>query len=324
MRDPPPASLSAGPTSPSAKRLAVFVSLLLAALSTFEYVKVSYDKCFHEFPVWHHAHMANRAAAPLQYRVLSYAIPECLSRAGVPVGVAYVVERGVFLAAASYVFFFFFCRAWLGVLETIFASTVLAFFYTLSAFPHIQPSEEINLFAFALGLSFIQRRAFWPLVWCVAIGAANKETVGFLIPFFFLRERRLGGDRPALYARTAVLLIALGAVYAGIRATLGTDRPYMDGLWQLRHNALVMKGDPFLGSIFLLPSLGPALWIFRRRVAIDPFFVDFLPALVLFVAGHLAISHVDEFRTYAPLALVTIPGALVLLRTQVSSTPCPA
>jgi hypothetical protein len=297
------------------KLLAFAVSVLLGALSTFEYVKVSYDKCFPEFPAWHHAHMTNHAAAPLQYRVLSYLIPEALRRAGVPIGVAYVVERGVFLAAASYVFFLF-CRAWLSIADGIFASTLLMFFYTLSSFPHIQPSEEINLFAFALALLFIQRGQFAPLLATIAVAALNKETIGFLIPFYFLWERRKGGDSWSLYARCAALSGALATVYVGLRIGLGANRPYMDGLWQLRHNVAVEASDPFLGLIFLLPSLGPALWIFRRRRSLDPFFVAFLPSLGLFVVAHLAISHVDEFRTYAPLALMTIPAGILLGRRE--------
>jgi hypothetical protein len=316
MRANGAAILEARPSfvAPSERLLAFVVSLLLGALSTFEYVKVSYEKCFHEFPAWHHAHMTNQAAAPLQYRLLSYAIPELLSRAGIPIGIAYVVERGVFLTAASYAFFFF-CRAWLGMVDSLFAATLLMFFYTLSAFPHIQPSEEINLFTFVLGLSFIRTHRFVPLVLCIAVGATNKETVGFLIPFYFLWERRTRASSSGLHARTAVLLSTLAVVYVGIRLALGPNRPYMDGVWQLHHNVRVMGSDPFLGSLFLLPSLGPALWIYRRRQSIDPFFVAFLPSLCLFVAGHLAISHVDEFRTYAPLALMTIPAGMLLLRS---------
>ncbi len=294
--------------------LAVAVSLLLGTLSTFEYVKVSYEKCFHEFPVWHHAHMTNQASAPLQYRVLSYLIPELLSRAGVPIAIAYVLERGVFLVAAGYVFFLF-CRAWLGTLDTIFATTLLMFFYTLSAFPHIQPAEEINLFAFALGLSFIRKGQFLPLLVTVAIATLNKETIGFLIPFQLLWETRTRVTLGAC-ARAGALVITLAIVYLGVRAILGTNRPYLGGLWQLPYNLRLMVTNPILGLMFLLPSFGPGLWIFRRRRCIDPFFVAFLPSLCLLVAGHLAISRVNEFRTYAPLGLMTIPGGIVLLKER--------
>ena len=297
------------------KLLAFAVSVLLGTLSTFEYVKVSYDKCFHEFPLWHHAHMTNQASAPLQYRVLSYLIPEALARAGVPIAIAYVLERGAFLVAAGYVFFLF-CRAWLGTLDTIFATTLLMFFYTLSAFPHIQPAEEINLFAFALGLTFIRAGRFVPLLLTVAIAALNKETIGFLIPFYFLWERRTRAG-VGVYARSAALSVTLAIVYVAIRALLGTNRPYLGGLWQLPYNLHLMVTNPFLGLMFLIPSLGPAIWIFRRREWMDPFFVAFLPSLCMLVAGHLAISRVDEFRTYAPLALMTIPAGMLLLKERV-------
>lgn len=294
---------------------ALVVSLGGSTLSTFEYIKVSYEKCFAELPGWHQAHLANQAAAPLQYRILSYAIPELLARAGVPIGIAYIAERGAFLCAANYVFFFL-CRRWLGTLETLFACTCLTLFYALSSFPHIQPAEEINLFAFALGLWFVRERYFGALLALVTVAAFNKETVGFLIPFYFAWEARATGVAFAL-RRSAALAFALAAVYVGIRVGLGTDRPYLGGLWQIRHNASMVVSDPFLGLFFVVPSLAPAAWIALRRRRIDPFFVLFLPSLLLFVAGHLAISRADEFRTYAPLALMTIPASILLLKESV-------
>ena len=50
-----------------------------------------------------------------------------------------------------------------------------------------------------------------------------------------------------------------------------------------------------------------------------PFFVAFLPSLCLFVGAHFAISRVDEFRTYTPLALMTIPASMLLLRDSLRS-----
>jgi hypothetical protein len=295
------------------KRLALAVSILVGTFSTFEYVKVAYSRCFREFAGWHAANMTNHAVAPLQYRVLSYLIPEALSRAGIPIGYAYIIEREVFLVAACYVFFNF-CRAWLGTLDTILATTLLMFFYTMSAFPHIQPSEEINLFAFALGLYFIREGRFVPLVLTVAVAAFNKETIGFLIPFQFCWDRRTHPD--GVYARAATLTVTLAVVYVSIRAVLGTNRPYLGEVWQLPYNLGLMATNPALGLMFLLPSLVPALWIFRRREQIDRFFVAFLPSLCLLVVGHLAISRVDEFRTYTPLALMTIPAGMVLLKER--------
>ena len=313
---PPPAAPGAPRLGAREAVLALAVSLVLGSLSTFEYVKVSYEKCFHEFPAWHRAHMANQAAAPLQYRVLSYLIPEALHRLGVPIAVAYIAERGVFLVAAGVVFFRF-CRIWMGTVDAVSSLTLLMFFYTLSAFPHIQPSEEINLFAFALGLLAIRTRRFGLLFTTVTVAALNKETIGFLIPLYLLWEWRTKGPSAPLWLRAGLLSSALALVYVGIRLLLGVDRPYLAGLWQARHNLALLGENPFLGLIFLIPSLGPAIWILRRRRRIDPFFVAFLPSLFLFVAGHFAISRVDEFRTYAPLALVTIPASMLLFRDSI-------
>ncbi len=94
------------------------------------------------------------------------------------------------------------------------------------------------------------------------------------------------------------------------------NRPYLGGLWQLGYNARLLRKDPFLGLLFTIPSLVPAAWIFVRRRALDPFFVTFLPSLGLFVAGHLLISRIDEFRTYTPLALMTIPASMLLLKSR--------
>ncbi len=306
------------------KLLAFGVNLLFGSLSTFEYIKVSYEKCFHELPAWHQAHLTNQAVAPLQYRVLSYLIPELLSRLGIPIAICYVVEHEVFLVAAGYVFFLF-CRNWLGTVETLFCSTLLMFFYTLSALPHIQPSEELNLFAFALGLSFIRERRFGPFLATVVVATANKETIGFLIPFYVAWEWRQEGSREMgrgpsypLLARTLALAGGLAVTYLDIRLYLGTNRPYLAGLWQWLYNLALIASDPFVGLIFVIPSIAPAVWIVRQRRRIDPFFVAFLPALGLFVAGHFAISRIDEFRTYTPLALMTIPAALVLFRDSLA------
>jgi hypothetical protein len=297
------------------KVLALLVNVTLAALSTFEYVKVAYDKCFGEFPKWHLEHMTNIAVAPLQYRVLSFLVPEAIHRFGVPIAAAYVLERGVFLAAAGVVFHRF-CRRWLGVVDTLFATTALFFYYTLSAFPHIQPSEEPNLFFFALGLLFIHERRFVPLLFTLVLGTFDKETVAFLIPLYVAWEAHEAGLSRGLALRTALLGCGVAVVYVGIRLALGTHRLYLGGLWQFGRNLAFIPTDPLLGLVWVLPSLAPAAWIVLRRQRIDPFFVAFLPSLALFTLGHFAISRVDEFRTYAPLALVTFPACIVLLRAS--------
>jgi hypothetical protein len=291
---------------------------LLAAFSVWRYYQVV-QPMLGDWNAWHRTTMKGEMGAPLRYRLISFLLPELVVRiTGVEPWVAYLWERFAFLFATAALWWGF-CRRWLTGAES--ALALLAFFalYDLSIYPHFQPSEEINIFAFLLGFIAIADRRFAALAAVIAIGSFNKDTVVFLIPvysaFELLRARRID---TALVCRSAVLCALFFAIRHGIRVAVG-ERPYFTDFWQYAENLRALAQLDHRYYYFLLPSLVPAALILRSWTRQPLLMRATALATPLFVAAHFAISIVLEFRTHMPLALVMIPAAILFARDRVES-----
>lgn len=288
------------------------LSVLAALASALLFAHVG-TPAFDRLTVWHAEHLEGIARAPLQYRWLSFQIPQWLTAIGLDLLSAYLLLRFVSLALA-----FWFASRIAGMLvRGRFAPPLmvvsLGLYYLASTQPYMQPAEEPNLLFFAVFIWLVLRGAtVVPLALVMVAGALNKDTVGFLIPWVFLYRRHVQHDPRAAWRDAAVLGAVFTVVYIGLRLYWGTGRPYLGGLWQVEHNVWLITHEPLRGLMWTLPSLVPLL-IVRRWWDRVPLAVRcFVPSLVLFVAGHWAISRIDEFRTYTPLALLMWPGVMAL------------
>jgi len=296
--------------------------LLAAGICSLVFAYISND-ILDQLPAWQAIHMAGQSAAPMQYRWLSFFVPELLSRLGMDLRDAYLLLRFAGLALG----FWFTGLITRDLVRWREAPSVivltLAVFYVTTTRPHMQPAEEPNLFAFALFIWMVIRN--WGIGWLtlvLGVGILNKDTVGFLIPFLFLYRWATRQGAWITLRDSAILSVVFIAGYAGLRWAYGVDRAYLGGLWQADYNLRFLLDRPVIGSFWLLPSLLPAALLMFRWKLVPLVVRCFLPSMLLFVLGHWLISRTDEFRTYTPLAILMWPGVLAAF-TEKGTSPTP-
>lgn len=265
---------------------------------------------------WHRAHLEGYAPAPLQYRWLSFMAAELISRTGIQVPDSYIVERFIFTAISLYYFGRAACIANGNHGYKLFGFYVmsLALYYSSATLSVMQPSEEINLAFFSVGFFMLMRRVdplWWPLF--IALGALNKDTIGFFIPFIFMYELMSGRCTIKLYVSCALTSIAFISVYLFLRELYGSERAYLGGLWQLGTNMDYLVKHPFDSIGFIIPSVFPLILALILWKKTPIYMKAYIPTIALFTVGHLLISMIQEFRTYSALAVVTLPYMLSLM-----------
>lgn len=88
----------------------------------------------------------------------------------------------------------------------------------------------------------------------------------------------------------------------------GMDRDYLGGVWQYRYNIANMLDLNLMFYPYLLVSLLPFIFILFTWKNQPKIIKAIAFVIVPFLIGHFLISRVEEFRTYMPLALLTIPS----------------
>lgn len=291
----------------------ILLCVLAAGICHMVFVHVAFG-IFKDWPGWHAAHINGSAPSPLQFRWLSFFIPELLIKTGLGTASAYLLLRFVGLALGFWFSALIVRQLATQALAPALMVLALALYYAASTQSHFQPSEEPNLFFFSLFIWLVLRGSgiFWLSV-VLLFGVLNKDTVGFLIPFVFL-YRWLGEKKhSAAITESGILAVVFLAGYVGLRWYFGTGRPYLGGLWQLEYNVHYIFDHPASGLMWLLPSFLPMAHMLSRWRLVPMAIRCFLPPMILFVIGHLLISRVDEFRTYTPLALLMWPGILAMM-----------
>ncbi len=285
--------------------VALVCHILYSQIAAWEFAKLG---------KWHSDHMRGGAPAPLQYRWFSFIVPELLASLGVPLKAAYLGLRFLYLAGAMW----FIARV---ARETVKSPLAPAFmilaaglYYAASTQPFLQPAEEPNLLVFGLFAWLVLRGADvrW-LVPVLAIGALNKDTVGFLLPWLFLYRWHVQ-KLPRLAIRDTLILGAtFFLIYGFLRVSVGTQREYLGGFWQVGENLRYIAYDPARGLMWTLPSVLPLAFVLRHWDRTPLWARCFVPSLVLFVLGHWLISRVEEFRTYTPLAIFMWTAVLAMV-----------
>lgn len=296
--------------SPNHILIGMALSVFLSFLSMVEYTKVAHG-IFSAWDSWHYANMAGLAPSPLQQRVLSFLIPEALHQGtGLSILHAYLLERFVFLSLAGAAMFILALR-FVSIERSLTAIIIFFLFYNLSALPHIQPAEEINIFIFSVSYILIDSRRFGLLLLTAAIGAAAKTTIIFIAPIYFIFSilTRRGLMRTIL--ETSILTGVIGAIAIGIAYHYSGPRDYLGGFWQYAYNTkqltkLVPQNFPFI-FISLVP-MGCIIISWKKQPVIIQSTALVCP---LFVIGHYLISRVEEFRTFMPLAVTLFIGLLI-------------
>jgi len=269
-----------------------------------------------DWVIWHKVSIDGQGLAPLQYRWLSFMIPELISRVGINITDAYMIERFIFTSVALFFFGKAACIAngQNGFYFFSFYVLSLAVYYAAATLPVIQPSEEINLAFFSVGLFMLVSKVnifWWPLF--IAAGAINKDTVGFFIPYILVYEVMSGREGLKLYISLALSSMAFASVYISLRWLYGTEREYAGGFIQIDHNIRYLVNHPFDSVGFILPSLFALVLSLLLWKKTPRYMKAYIPTIILFTIGHFTISRIDEFRTYSALAVVTIPYMLYMM-----------
>ena len=292
------------------------IYLVCSFVVLFEKIKFPLLDPRHEGPLWdpwHAKAMANTIGAPLQYRVLSYLLPEIPHRLGLSVFDSYLLVRFLCLVAMGALLHALW-RPWLRREHQALAGLLLFYLiYMASTLPMPQPAEPINVVIVIGCYLCLQRGKLAGLYLLVLLGALNKLTVVFVAPVV-LFHLLLGAPRRDLrvWARAAGHGAALFLLAAGIRLAvlqLLGPRDYISSLWMFRQN-LKWMGDTVAGWMFLLLVVAPMLliWITWRR---QPVLVRAHSLMLpLFVGSHFAITIMAEFRTQLMTLALTIPAVL--------------
>lgn len=287
----------------------IIFCISLSYLSVVEYYKVSYH-IFDSWEEWHLKHMTNEMGAPLQYRIISYLIPEVIIKiTHIDTWKAYLFERFIFLFLTGFFFYFYSLKLTKNnELLSILYVVIFFYLYNLTSYSHFQPAEEINTFIFLLAFYFIYSRKFYWFLVIVCVGAFNKSTVVFLIPTYFFYEILIEKKIDLkLIGKTFLVTLLFFEIYFGIRMVLGR-RAYFCEFWQYKNNITHLINRNILYYNFLFPSIIPFILIIiswnRQPVIIKAL----APTIILFTLGHFLISILLEFRTFMPLSLLTIPS----------------
>lgn len=293
--------------------LMIWFCLVLAAFCHVVFMHVA-GGMIQMIPDWHSAHLNNTAPAPLQFRWLSYYIPEVLNEFGFGIDQAYLLVRFFSLSFSFFIVARIAAKLTADRLAPFFSISLVALYYAASTQAHMQPSEEINLLLFSLLILYVlDGSKILPLAVIMALGSLNKDTIGFLIPFVFMVGVFVRHTPVKTVIECTILSIVFLVIYWGVRLYFGTDREYLGGLWQYQYNIEYLHYNLIMGSMWLIPSLVPAALIAYRWKEADALVKCFLPTVILFTLGHLLISRIDEFRTYSALAAFMFPAMIGLL-----------
>ncbi len=289
----------------------VFLATVCAIGLNIVFVHVAAD-VLPELAVWQYVHAANLAPSPLQFRWLSYFLPEIIISSGVDVVTTHLLFRTVYLGIALFFIGLIARRLIDNDMAPIVMICAISFYYAVSTQAHFQFSEEPNIMVYSIFIWLVISNAnFLFILSCFVFGALTKDTVGFLIPFYLIYRLRFNGFKYSILT-TSILSSVFLAIYIGLRWYFGADREYLGGLWQYSENLRYIFDRPDKGMMWTLASILPLFFIAINWDRV-PFVVkSFVPSAVLFIVGHLLISRVEEFRTYTPLAILLWSGVLAI------------
>ncbi len=260
-----------------------------------------------------------------QSRLLQFLIPEALVRLlGISVGLAYLLQRWLFLWLA-FVLFHLYLRRWFPRGTAFAGVCLLAAVLPLTYIWDLQESAPFLMVTFLCGLWAI--RDDRPLLFALAlvVGALDNETTLVLPAVYFFYHFR--GWRPGLLwplvGRTLALAAPAYLLTAAIRYAT-RDRPHLGGALHIGDNLEGISKhllypeftlDYFRHNYLSIFILFGVLWLYAYLGwARKPRFLRAgLLMVPLFVLSNLITGIISEARQMVPLAYVIIPAAFFWL-----------
>lgn len=264
----------------------------------------------------HRSFLEGGVRSSAQFRVLSFWIPELVSKAfAQPIFASYLIVRFVFTFLIFCVFHLFLLK-WFNQEKAFLSVTFLAAITPLTYLPFFQEADVILQFFFLICLWLTRERKFYLLLSIIAIATFAKETIVFIIPFYFLLYWRK--DK-----KWKIILESLILVVAWFLAFYVTHHAIYEGqnsrLWQLPYNLYFIKEyfeyNPLLNVHLLYIPLFGLFWFlpFFRLKDKPPFFQVAAPFIIIFTILNFLFGWPEETRIMLPLAFLVIPSGIMVL-----------
>jgi hypothetical protein len=181
------------------------------------------------------------------------------------------------------------------------------------AFYWFQPDSALDLALWAGALVLAVRGRWVPVLWLMALGGLNRETIAF-VPLMFAALRWDAEPRGRLCQKVVALLTAGGLPALAVRLWVGPagwahgSTPLGMFLANLSHGGWLGYALLFWGLLWAAPVLAwrespPAL----RRLAL---------ALAPYLALQLAFGRIREVRLLMPLGVVLVPMGMLWLKAR--------
>jgi len=251
-----------------------------------------------------------------QFRMISFWLAELVSKIFIqPIFVSYLIIR-FFFTFLTFCVFHLFLMKWFNHEKAFLSVTFLAAITPLTYLPFLQESDVILQFLFLIGLWLIREKKFFVLLFLMAIGTFAKETIVFLIPFYFLLYWRK--DK-----KWKVILESLILVVAWLLFFYITRHAIYEGnnsrLWQLPRNLEMIKYyftyNPLTNHHLLYIPLFGLFWFlpFFRLKDKPTFFQVAASFIIIFTILNFLFGWPEETRIILPLAFLVIPSGIMAL-----------
>ena len=251
-----------------------------------------------------------------QFRVLSFWIVEVINKAFIgQTVVSYITLRFLFTFLIFCIFHLFLLR-WFSQERAFLCVVFLAAITPLTYMIYLQESDVLLQFFFLVGLWLVREKKFFVLTAVMVAGTFAKETIIFLVPFYFLLHAGRGRILRTVL-ESAVLAAVWAAAFYATRFVIYEG--YNSALWQLPRNIAYLKTyfmyDPLVNPHLLYIPLFGIFWIlpFVRLREKSFFFRRAAPFIIMYTVAHFLFAWPEETRVLLPLAFLVIPSGLMTI-----------
>lgn len=274
--------------------------------------------------VWHERIMMGNESGSNQFRIVTPLLAELASKAFVqPIYASYLIVRFVFTFLIFCVFHLFLLK-WFDHKMALLSGVLLAAITPVTYLPTLQESDVVLQFMFLIGLWLIREKKFLPLTLLIIATTFIKETIVFVIPFYFLIRWKKGTEVRAVLE--TLLLFAVWGIAFYVSRNMIFDGQN-SALWQLPHNYRVAKFyftlNPLVNLYLLWVPLFGVFWVspFLQYRAKSFFFRRAAIFIIIFTALHFLFGWPEETRILLPLAFLVIPSGLMTFFSLEKSEP---
>lgn len=304
--------------SKEAKILIIFgiIYLCFAWILSWTYFTSHLDNISEGFENWHNAIAAGDIVDSNQFRLMSFWLADFFHQSfNLQIFLAYLTIRFLFTFFTLFLFHFFLLK-WFNHERAFLSVTFFAAITPVTYLPFIQEADPLHIFFFLVGLWFIREKKLLLLTLLIAVATFAKETIVFLIPFYFIYNWQKKDRLKIIWE--SVLLGVVWMIMFYITRTAFYDGQN-SALWQLPHNIATLgralSYNPLINlHILFLPLFG-VFWVlpFLHLKEKPYFFRRAAPYIILFIVLHFIFGWPEESRIIMPLAFLVIPSGLITI-----------